>query len=90
MKKIFAFILVLSLVSCAELVQVLETVAEVETSTPLTQTEIVKGLKEALSVGADTAVSRLSSLDGYYKDELVKIVLPDENPPTSTTDLEEN
>lgn len=43
-----------------------------------TKTEIVNGLKEALSVGADTAVNRLSAVNGYYKDEIVKILLPDE------------
>lgn len=42
------------------------------------KSEIVKGLKEALSVGSDTAVNRLSAIDGYYKDEVVKILLPEE------------
>ncbi|MBI3142199.1 MAG: DUF4197 domain-containing protein [Bacteroidetes bacterium] len=44
----------------------------------LTQDEIVHGLKEALRVGTDTAVSRLSRSDGFYKDALVRIALPKE------------
>ena len=36
------------------------------------------GLKEALTVGTDTAVSIVSQVDGYYKDEVIKILLPPE------------
>ncbi|MDD4109151.1 MAG: DUF4197 domain-containing protein [Prolixibacteraceae bacterium] len=43
---------------------------------PLTQTEIIAGLKEALVVGTDKSVDILGVTDGYYKDELVKIFLP--------------
>jgi hypothetical protein len=44
----------------------------------LTQAEVVEGLKEALSVGIDTASSQLSVVDGYYLREAVKILLPSE------------
>ena len=40
--------------------------------------DIAEGLKAALRVGTDTAVSRLAAVDGYLKDEAVKILLPDE------------
>lgn len=39
---------------------------------------ISEGLKEALRVGTDTATSKLSAVDGYLRDEAVKILLPDE------------
>lgn len=42
------------------------------------QNRIAKALKQALSVGVDSAVSRVSSLNGFYKDELIKIMLPPE------------
>lgn len=49
------------------------------TSTPaLTTDEVVKGLKTALSLGTDKAVSLTSLTDGYYKDKLIKIGLPKE------------
>ncbi|MCB0737983.1 MAG: DUF4197 domain-containing protein [Bacteroidetes bacterium] len=44
----------------------------------LTEEQIVNGLKEALKVGTDTAVTQLSKEDGYFGDELVKISLPSE------------
>lgn len=45
---------------------------------PLTNTEIVNGLKDALLVGTDSAVTHLSAIDGYLKDQAVKIILPPE------------
>jgi hypothetical protein len=44
----------------------------------LSNSEIIEGLKSALNVGTDTSVGILSKVDGYYKDELVKILLPAE------------
>jgi hypothetical protein len=44
----------------------------------LTTEEVVDGLKTALRVGTDTATTKLSALDGFYKDALVKIVMPPE------------
>ena len=44
----------------------------------LTEGEIVEGLKSALTVGTDTSVTTVSKLDGYYKDALIKILLPPE------------
>lgn len=48
----------------------------------LTQTNdsssIAQGLKEALKVGTDSAVSRLNVQDGYFRDAAVKILLPEQ------------
>ena len=44
----------------------------------LSTDEVVRGLKTALQVGTDTAVSVTSVLNGYYKDKLIKIGLPPE------------
>ncbi len=68
------FLLILS--ACAELTQLAQqTLTE---NRPLTQTEIISGLKEALVVGTGKSVDVLGVTDGYYKDELVKILLPPE------------
>ncbi|MDG5800085.1 DUF4197 domain-containing protein [Marinilabiliaceae bacterium ANBcel2] len=40
--------------------------------------EISNGLKEALKNGTDVATNNLGVANGYYEDELVKIMLPDE------------
>ncbi len=43
-----------------------------------TQTQIGDALKEALDHGVRNQVNKLTRKDGFYKNELVKIVLPDE------------
>lgn len=42
----------------------------------LSSDEIVSGLKEALSLGAQKSGDRLSATDGFFKDAAVKILLP--------------
>ena len=66
--------IILILTSCAELMKVLETVG----TGPLTEAEVIGGLKEALSTGARNSAQRLALENGYYGDDLVKILLPDE------------
>lgn len=63
--------------SCEGFSKVLESSTGVQNKTS-TKDDIVDGLKEALRVGTDTAVSVLHKTDGYYKDKLVKIMLPPE------------
>ena len=74
MKKLFVVLIALMipiLYSCEEADDIIENIG-------LTDSEIIAGLKEALTVGTDTAVSIVSQVDGYYKDELIKILLPPE------------
>ncbi len=73
--KLFTIISLLSLYSCAELIQIANTI---ELETPLTENEIAQGLKEALRVGTDSAAHKLSVTNGYFGDEAVKILLPEE------------
>ncbi len=44
----------------------------------LTEEEVGKGLKEALSRGVDKGVSQLSAQDGYFKDMAIKILMPED------------
>lgn len=62
--------------SCAELTQIAQ--SAVSQNLPLTNTEIVAGLKEALTVATDSTVAHLSAIDGYLKDQAIKILLPPE------------
>lgn len=79
MKKFAAItLIVLSafyLNSCTkeQLNEVLQTASQ-----SLTNEEVIAGLREALNVGTDTSVSILNKVDGYFKDEAVKILLPSE------------
>jgi hypothetical protein len=74
-KKILSLIFVIALIStsCAELMQVLETVAP---DVPLTERDVADGLKEALITGAKNSASRLGAQNGYFGDEAIKILLP--------------
>lgn len=77
MKKTISLVLtILLLSSCAEMQQVLEQLPQ--TTGTLSQAEIGNGLKEALNNGITDQVSKLTATDGFYKNELVKILLPDE------------
>ena len=62
--------------SSAQLSNILRSVKK--NNLPLSNTEIVDGLKEALRVGTDSAVTHLSAVDGYLKDLTIKILLPPE------------
>lgn len=44
----------------------------------ISQTEISKGLKEALNKGITKQVTKLAAKDGFLKNEAVKIMLPEE------------
>lgn len=76
MKIIGLVITLFILNSCAELTQVAQTIAS--QNMPLSNTDIINGLKEALLVGTDSSVTHLSAVDGYLKDLTIKILLPPE------------
>ncbi|HLX90652.1 MAG TPA: DUF4197 domain-containing protein, partial [Puia sp.] len=46
--------------------------------TSLSNDDIVSGLKQALTLGAQKSADRLSAVDGFFKDAAVKILLPPE------------
>ena len=69
------FTIALLLTSCAELMQVLDTVS---TNVPLTEGEVADGLKEALITGARNSSGILGAKDGYFGNEALKILLPEE------------
>lgn len=70
---LIAMILILS-AGCAELLNIVQTSG----SLPLTEADVVAGLKEALSTGAGNSARKLSAENGYYNDLAVRILLPDE------------
>jgi len=51
---------------------------EISDNSTLTEAEMAEGLKAALKVGTDTASAKLSVTDGYFRDQVVKILLPTE------------
>ncbi|MDT0608183.1 DUF4197 domain-containing protein [Croceitalea rosinachiae] len=75
MRKIILCFIVFQLFACNELQQV---VNQLPQSGTLGNEEIANGLKQALNFGIEKQVSKLSSQDGFFKNELVKILLPEE------------
>jgi hypothetical protein len=51
----------------------------------LSNSEIISGLKEALNVGTKNASGRLSNLNGYFGNQLIKILMPPEAKKIETT-----
>ncbi|MEP0214524.1 MAG: DUF4197 domain-containing protein [Cellulophaga sp.] len=76
MKKLLLLFAIFSLVSCAELQQVVNQLPQ--SGAVLSNQEIANGLTAALNQGVQKQVSKLTLKDGYYKNELVKILLPEE------------
>lgn len=79
MKKIYILLLLVafSFSGCDTAKSILQSVGNA-TNGGLTTDEVVQGLKQALQFGTDSATTKLSALDGFYKDALVKIVMPPE------------
>ena len=78
MKKFIILCLaVMSLSSCDELQQVVNNLPQ-DGGGALSQAQIGNGLKEALQFGIDKQVSKLTAKDGFYKNQLTKILLPEE------------
>ncbi len=44
----------------------------------LSNADVVQGLKEALRVGTDSSTYHLGLLNGFYKDDMIKILMPPE------------
>lgn len=76
MKKIILVVLAATtFLGCAELQQVVDQLPQ---GTGISQLDIANGLKEALDNGIDKQVTKLTATDGFFKNEAVKILLPEE------------
>jgi len=75
MKKIIVLLLALPLSSCAEMQQVINQLPEIQ---GIGGVDISGGLKEALNNGISKQVTKLTATDGFFKNEAVKILLPEE------------
>lgn len=73
-KRLLLFFVVFQLSACSELQQVVNQLP----NGGITNTQIARGLKEALNNGITNQVRTLGIKDGFFKNELVKILLPEE------------
>jgi len=74
-RRLLVLILIFNLTACAELEQV---VNQLPQGGGLSNADISSGLRQALDFGIDKQVSKLTQTDGFFRNELVKILLPDE------------
>ncbi|RDI53774.1 uncharacterized protein DUF4197 [Flavobacterium glaciei] len=75
MKKILILAVAISLSSCAEMQQVMNQFPQVQ---GIGGIDISGGLKEALNNGISKQVTKLTTTDGFFRNEAVKILLPEE------------
>ena len=82
MKKLLFALLLIPMVSNAQLGGLLDKakskVSEVTGNKNISNADIASALKEALNKGVDEQVTKLTAVDGFYKNEMVKILLPEE------------
>ncbi len=76
MKRILLCFLTFQFFGCAELQQVVNQLPQ--GSVGIGNEEIARGLREALNFGIEKQVSKLTAKDGFFRNQLVKILLPDE------------
>lgn len=51
----------------------------------LTNDEIIKGLKQALTIGTDSSAKRLNKADGFFANAAIKILMPEEAKKAAST-----
>lgn len=74
-KRTLILLVVIQFAGCAELQKI---VTQLPNNVGLSQEEIGNGLRQALDNGIKNQVTKLTSKDGFYKNDLVKILLPEE------------
>ncbi len=80
MKKALILILILPAICTAQFKDVLKKTTEKITTIATTGggIDIAAGLREALNKGVTDQVSKLTAADGFYRNEAVKILMPEE------------
>lgn len=74
-KSLFILFAIFTMNSCAELQSVVDSLPQ---GGILSSTDIATGLRQALDLGIEKQVTKLTQTDGFYKNEMVKILLPAE------------
>jgi hypothetical protein len=82
---ILSFFILISLVSCAQqksstgdILKKAGSIFGNKNGGGLTNEEVVAGLKEALSVGARNSSDKLSAVDGFFANAVIKVLMPEE------------
>lgn len=76
-KTAFLFFTTIFLCSCTELQQVAGSLPS-SSNNNLSQSQIIAGLKQALTIGTQNSANQLSAVDGFFADAAIKILMPPE------------
>jgi hypothetical protein len=74
LRSLLFIVLMVTMAGCAEVMNILQTTGPA----PLTEADVVSGLKEALITGSKNSAGILGAQDGYFGDATVKILLPED------------
>ena len=74
-KKTLLSLILIASVSCGELQQVIDQLPDGE---GISEVEIGQGLRQALNQGIENQVTRLARENGFYGNEAVRILLPEQ------------
>jgi hypothetical protein len=75
-KRLFTVLIFINLTACAELQQVVDAIPQ--SGGVISNADMASGLRQALDLGIEKQVTKLTQTDGFYKNDLVKILLPAE------------
>lgn len=78
MKTIFTLLIISVTLGSCETLQQVANAAGVSTGVGISNTEAAAGIKEALGQGITKSVLQLNNTDGFFRDELYKVLLPPE------------
>lgn len=83
MKKIITILLLCLTIHSAQAQLIKDVIKKVKGDNKTSQTglsteEVIQGLKEALTIGAEKSASQLANVDGFFKNAAIKILLPSE------------
>lgn len=78
MKNLLVLLVLLPSITNAQLKDLIKQITPKTTKSAASGLDISGGLKEALNKGITKQVSKLTATDGFYKNEMVKILMPAE------------
>ena len=78
MKTIFTLLIISVTLGSCETLQQVANAAGVSTGVGISNTEAAAGIKEALGQGITKSVLQLNNTDGFFRNELYKVLLPPE------------
>ena len=65
--------------------ELLKTISSNNNGSSLTNEDIINGLKEALTIGTQNSAKKLGTVDGFFQDATIKILMPEEAKEVAST-----